>query len=71
MATIFNKLIEEGPIPQWLMAGIKFLIPKNKYTENPKNYRPVTYLPTMYKLLTSIISKCMQKYLYDKNLLPK
>ena len=53
MAALFIKLIEEGPIPEWLTSGITFLIPKNGNTENPKNYRPVTCLPTIYKLLTS------------------
>ena len=71
MAAIFNELIEEGPIPEWLTVGITFLIPKNENTEYPKNYRPVTCLLTIYKLLTSIISKRIQKYLDDKNLLPK
>jgi len=32
------------------MAGVTFLIPKNGNTEHPKNYRPVTCLPTVYKL---------------------
>ena len=39
IATIFNKLIEEDQIPEWLTAGVTFLIPKNENTENPKNYR--------------------------------
>jgi len=51
-AALFNKLIEENQIPEWLMAGVAFLIPKNENTENPKNYRPVTCLPTIYKLMT-------------------
>ena len=49
------------------MAGVTFLIPKNEKTDNPKNYRPVTYLPTIYKLLTSIMSRSMQKYMEDEN----
>jgi hypothetical protein len=68
---IFNKLIEEDSILEWLTAGGTYLIPKNKNTENPKNYRPVTYLPTTYKLITTIISRCMQKYMDTENLLPK
>jgi len=71
IAALFNKLIEEDQIPEWLMAGVIFLIPKNKNTENPKNYRPVTCLPTIYKLITSIISRRMQKYMDDENLMPK
>jgi len=48
-----------------------FLIPKNKNTENPKNYRPVTCLPTIHKLITSITSRHTQKYMDDENLIPK
>jgi hypothetical protein len=63
--------MEEDQIPEWLMAGVTFLIPKNENTGNPKNYRPVTCLPTIYKLITSVISRCMQKYMDDENLIPK
>ena len=31
-------------------------IPKNENIENPKNYTSVTCLPTIYKLITSIIA---------------
>jgi len=39
----------------------KIPISKKENTENPKNYRPVTRLPTKYKLITSIISGSVQK----------
>jgi hypothetical protein len=71
IAAIFNKLIEEDQIPEWLTAGVTFLIPKNENTENPKIYRPVTCLPTMCKLITSVISRHKQKYMGDENLIPK
>jgi hypothetical protein len=71
LATLFNKLIEEDQTPEWLMAGVTLLIPKNNNTEKPKNYRPVTCLPTIYKLITSIISKQTQSYIDDQNLMPK
>jgi hypothetical protein len=71
LATLFNKLIEEDQTPEWLMAGVTLLIPKNKNTENLKNYRPITCLPMIYKLITSIISKWMQRYIYDQNLMSK
>ena len=58
-------------IREWLTAGVTFHIPKNENTENPKNYRPVTCLPTMYKHITSVISRRMQKYMDDENLIPK
>ena len=71
LAAIFNKLIEEDQIPEWLKAGVTFIIPKNENNENPKNYRPGTCLPTMYNLITSVISRRMQKYMDDENLIPK
>ena len=72
IAAIFNKSIEENQIPEWLTAGVNFLIPKNENTENPKNCRPVTCLPTMYRLITSVICRrskniWMMKILYQKN----
>jgi hypothetical protein len=47
-------------------------IPYTKKREywNPKNYRPVTCLPTTYKVITSIISRHMYKYMDNENLLP-
>ena len=57
MAVTFNKLTETGPLPEWLTAAVTFLIPKNENTENPKNYRPVTGLPTAYKLLTADVCR--------------
>jgi hypothetical protein len=56
---------------EWLTVGVTYLIPKNENTENPKNYRPVTCLPMTYKLITCIISRHMQKYMDNENLLPK
>ena len=71
IAAIFNKLIEDDQIPEWLTVGVTFLIPKNENTENSKNYRAVTCLPTLYKLITSVISRRKQKYMDDENLIPK
>jgi hypothetical protein len=71
LATLFNKVIEEDQTPEWLIAGVTLLIPKNENTEKLKNYRPITCLPTIYKLITSIISKRMQRYTDDQNLMPK
>jgi hypothetical protein len=68
---IIIMLPEAVQIPEWLTAGITFLIPKNENTEHPKNYRPVTCLPTTYELLTSIKSRRMQQYMDVENLIPK
>ena len=67
IAAIFNKLIEENQIPEWLTTGVTFLITKNEDNEKPKNYRPETCLLTIYELITAIISRLMQKYMNEEN----
>ena len=57
LATLFNTLIKEDQILEWLMAGVTMLIPNNENTERLKIYRPVICLPTIYKTITSIIHK--------------
>ena len=71
IAAIFNKLIEEDKNTGVVNGRSNLSYTKNENTENPKNYRPVTCLPTMYKLITSVISRRMQKYVDDENLIPK
>jgi hypothetical protein len=36
IAKILNELIEEDFIPEWLIAGVTYLIPKNEDTGHPK-----------------------------------
>jgi len=47
LATLFNKLIEESQILDWLTTEVTNRFPKNEKTKRPKNYRPVTCLPTI------------------------
>jgi hypothetical protein len=53
LATLFNKMTQEGKVPEWLMTGVTILISKNENSEN----QGITYLPTVYKTITSITSK--------------
>ena len=57
-------------IPEWLAKGKGYLMPKTSETNNPKNYRPITWLSTIYKLLTSIITERTYSFLEQKELLP-
>ena len=57
MAREYTKIIENpAEMPEWLTDGLTILLPKTEETKNPKNYRPITCLPTMYKVLTSILA---------------
>ena len=67
----FNKIITSVEnVPDWLTEGITYLLPKSNDTRNPKNYRPITCLTTTYKILTSIITDRMYKFLDENSILP-
>ena len=55
---LYNLVItDQKQIPQWLVSGITYLLPKSDEINNPKNYRSSTCLTTMYKILTSILTE--------------
>ena len=71
MTTAFcDILIHPHKCPAWLTTGITFLLPKDGDTSNPKNFRPITCLPTMYKILTSILTDGIYAFLDKNNILP-
>ena len=71
LATAYNDIISAPEkTPEWLTQGTTYLLPKSDETNLPKNYRPITCLPTMYKLLTSIITERTYKFLEEQELLP-
>jgi len=48
LTTLFNKMTEEGHIPEWLMTGVTILFSKNKNNERPKNYLPAHSIHYIY-----------------------
>ena len=76
LAEQYTKLLKDTPqnqdaeclVPKWLTQGVTHLLPKHALTENPKNYRPVACLPTMYKVLTKILAH--RAYSHLENYLP-
>lgn len=63
MAGLFNNVLRDpSEFPEFLTAGITYLLPKDYTdTENPSKYRPITCLPTLYKIFTS----CLASVIYD------
>ena len=48
-----NKaMINPELTPKWFTQGVTYLLPKSNETNIPKNYRPITCLPTMCKIPT-------------------
>ena len=66
-----HKLIKSTEnSPKWIAQGTTYLLPKSENKKEPRNYRPITCLATMYKLLTSIISERTYNFLDDQQMLP-
>ena len=56
--------------PKWFTQGVTYRLPKSNETNIPKNYRPITCLQTIYKILTSIITERTYNFLDNNNILP-
>ncbi|XP_063599561.1 uncharacterized protein LOC134775881 [Penaeus indicus] len=66
-----NECLGEREVPKWMTKGRTVLIMKDKEKgRDVKNFRPVTCLPLMWKLLTDVLSEEMYKHLEENELLP-
>ena len=63
-------MIEPDNTPQWLTTGRTILVAKKKETQDPSNYRPITYLPFIYKIHTSVITSQMNHRIKANNIIP-
>ena len=73
IAEQLNKiLIGEDGKPEWMTYGHTVLCQKDTAKGNAvDNYRPITCLPQMRKLMTGVISEEMYNYLESESLLPE
>ena len=70
LAILFTNILKgEEPLEDWLTTGKVILIPKNLDTEEPKNWRPIACLPSMYKLLTSILADQLYNHCAANNIM--
>lgn len=76
--TIFHKCLAKqitdiikgsSIFPEFLSRGKTFLLPKSTSTQDPSQYRPITCLPTLYKVITSCIANRIYKHLDEFNIL--
>ncbi|XP_029655879.1 uncharacterized protein LOC115229710 [Octopus sinensis] len=57
MFNIIEKCIASpDSIPSWLCTGVTYLIPKVLCPASPADYRPITCMPTLYKLMTKLVA---------------
>ena len=59
-------------VPSWLTRRRTLLLQKDKSKDNEvSNYRPITCLPLMWKLLTGVIADQIYAHLDQEKLLPE
>ena len=72
MAWQLNQLLQIGTIKDWMTTGKTTLLIKNKEKGGvPSNYRPITCLPTTFKLMTAILAEAIQNHLEQNGLIPE
>ncbi|XP_073231990.1 uncharacterized protein [Porites lutea] len=68
----YNQAIEHPEnLPDWFTTAQTYLLPKNKDTENLKNYRPIACLSTSCKVLISILTERSYTHITKNDILPE
>ena len=67
-----KECLDSGFVPSWLTRGRTALLQKDKSKGNgASNYKPITCLPLMWKLLTGVIADQIYAHLDQEKLLPE
>jgi len=73
LTELFNKSLLSGDVPLYLKSA--YIIPRLKKSDlddnGTKNYRPISNLPVLAKLLERIVAKQLLTYLKLHDLLPR
>ena len=68
----YNQVIEPPEnLPDWFTTAQTYLLPKNKATENPQNYRRIACLSTSYKVLTPILTERSYTHITKNDIIPE
>ena len=64
--------VDSAFVPSWLTRGQISLLQKDKSKDNiASNYRPITYLPLLWKILTGLLTDQIYTHLDQEKLLPE
>ncbi|KAL1448253.1 hypothetical protein WDU94_000033 [Cyamophila willieti] len=70
LAKQFQGCLEQPhTFPEKFTKGITYMVPKNQNTHEPGSFRPITCLPTIYKLLSSIIKTKIYNHVNENHVL--
>ena len=69
---LLSECLDSGFVASWLTRGRASLLQKDKSKGNVAgNYRPISCLPLMWKLLTGVIADQINAHLHQEKLLPE
>ncbi|XP_044760879.1 uncharacterized protein LOC123318334 [Coccinella septempunctata] len=66
-----KSIADPTTIPDFCTLGVTHLQPKDGDFRNPKNYRPITCLSTVYKVLTAVLTRYISQHLRNNNLMAR
>jgi ribonuclease HI len=69
--TLFNMSWENSEVPQKWKEGIVTILPKTCSSNQPKQYRPITLLPVIGKLMERMIGSRLNYHLEQNQIIPK
>jgi len=71
IARQLQEVITTGKPPDWMTKGRTVLILKDpKKGTTPSNFRPITCLPLLWKVLSSILAESIYKHLWQQDAIP-
>ena len=71
MSSQLSKCLQEDSVPIWMVTGKTLLCVKEIEKGNTvSNFRPITCLPLLWKLLTAVLADELYRHLDENNLLP-
>ena len=71
LAEQLDRCLQENKVPKWMVTGKTLLCVKEIEKGNVvSNFRPITCLPLLWKLLTAVLAEDIYNHLEIKNLLP-
>ena len=68
-AAINRVLKQPAEMPLFLVQGMTYLLPKGERSANPAKYRPITCLPTLYKVITACVAERIRHHCEINNVI--
>jgi hypothetical protein len=66
----FNDIMQDpNKIAEFMTKGKTILVLKDENTEDPSKFRPITCLPIVYKIFTSVITQKIYQHIETHNII--